>query len=219
MKRRPVALPLPGLDAAPRLNTPLSRATARAKARTEAPAPKPWLAVVLAIDTANRSGWALCAAGKQQEFGEADTLDALALQQIVRWAMREAQRLQMPLVLVLESHPWVGSLRAAQGLSAARERWLVTWRAAELPKTKVVLVTPGEWRRAVLGREWASAPRDEVRQQEQLVAAALVGEDVRGDEAAAILIARWASHSARVGRALGKQAVQASVRAWREASP
>lgn len=213
-RRAPVALTLPGIDAAPRTPTPTSRATSRPKGRYEAPAPKPWLAVVLGIDTANRSGWAVNAAGKQLEFGEADTLDAEALIQIVRWGKHVASRCEMPLVLALEVHPWVGRFRAAMGLSAARERWLVAWRAEEMPASRVVRVTPYDWRRAVLGKYWATAPRDVVRPQELQVAGAIVGEDVHDDEAPAILIAKWASHAQCVGRAIGKRATKESLGAW-----
>jgi hypothetical protein len=215
VRRRPVTLTLPGMDAAPRPPTPLSRATSAKKAR-EAPAPKPWQAVVLAVDTGNRAGWAVNVAGKQREFGEANSVDLDALRQIIRWARRLAKQAELPLVMVLEVHPWVGSLRVAQGLSAAKERWKVAWRCEELPDSKLVSVTPSEWRRAVLGKFWVKQPRAEVRKQELLVAEAYVGEKVRGDEAPALLIARWAMHAVSVGKVLGVRGREASMRAWRE---
>jgi hypothetical protein len=59
-----------------------------------------------------------------------------------------------------------------------------------------------------------SAPRAEVRAHEQEVARGLAGRVVGEDEAPAILIARWGAHAARVGKAIGKRASKASLRAW-----
>lgn len=179
----------------------------RSRARRSQPpaSATPWPCVVLAVDTGNRSGWSVRVAGQQREFGEADSFDMTALRQIIRWALLLGQRAGgLALVLVLEAHPWVGSLRVAEGLRAARERWLVAWRGEGLSNRKVVLVTPSEWRRAVLGKAWVRKRREIVRRQEQLVAAAMVGEGrVGGDEAAALLIGRWAAQSGRVGQKLG----------------
>jgi hypothetical protein len=160
---------------------------------------------VLAVDTATRSGWAVGAAVASQDevlcFGEADTLDSEALGQIVRWAWCNAQARRLPLVLVLEA-PFGGTVPMLLGLGAARERWMVAWRQAGLPNAQVVRVQPSEWRAQVLGRRWARAPRAQVRAHEQWTASGLVGERVRADEAAAILIARWASRAAKVGAVL-----------------
>lgn len=177
----------------------------RAKRSQPLASATPHRCVVLAVDTGNRSGWSVRVAGQQREFGEADSFDMAALRQIIRWAHLCAARAGgLPLVLVLEAHPWVGSLRVAEGLRAARERWLVAWRGEALSERKVVLVTPSEWRRAVLGKSWVRRRREEVRRQEQLVAAAMVGERVvGGDEAAALLIGCWAAQSGRVGQKLG----------------
>jgi hypothetical protein len=144
--------------------------------------------VALAIDTAELSGW--CAITGKDEFlafGEADTLDGPALRYIVRWAQSHADRRGLPLVLVLES-AWGGPAWVLLGLGAARERWLS--------------VQPSEWRARVLGKRWSKARREEVRAHEQAIAAATVSQPVRGDEAAAILIARWAMRCAKVARVL-----------------
>jgi len=217
MKRRSQAacgpLSLPGVDAAARAPTALSRATARQRGAVEAPAPMPWHCVVLAVDTAALSGWSVRVAGRQAEFGEVDTLDAAAVSHIVRWSIRKAERVGMPLVLVLEA-PWGGKPWVLVALGQARERWLCAWRQAEQPKAKVVRVKPNVWRGPVLGRQFANAKRAVVREQEQLIASAMVGEPVGGDEAAALLIGRWAERAAKVGEVIGKQARAASLRAW-----
>ncbi len=215
-RRRPQLQFLPGIPlegVSARAVTPLARATSRRATTTEAPAPRPWLAVVLGIDTARQSGWAISVSGRRVDSGECDTLDAASLTHVVRWAVDLGEVANLPVALVLEQ-PWGGDPRIVAALGAARERWLRAWRDADQAKARVVLVSPSTWRGPVLGRGWVSAPREQVRAQEQLVARALVGREVGGDEAAAVLIARWASHAGAVGRAIGKRASKASLRSW-----
>jgi hypothetical protein len=206
---------LPGVDVARALRavTPIARATARTRSRTEAPAPKPWLCVVLGVDTACTSGWCICVSGRRVDSGELDTLDPAELGRVVQWAVDLGAVGSLPVCLVLEA-PWGGTVATLVGLGAARERWQRAWRDAGQATGRVVRVKPSTWRAPVLGGHYVSAPRDETREQEQLVARAIVGRVVGADEAAAILIARWAAHAAPVGRAIGKRASAASLKAW-----
>lgn len=181
-----------------RTSRPRRRRAARKRAAASA---VPLRCVVLAVDTAARSGWAVLAGQDDYlAWGEADTLDPEALTYIVRWAAGQAQGRQLPLVLVLEQ-PWGGPMPVVLALGGARERWLCAWRGAGFAG-RVVSVQPAVWRAPVLGRGWARAPRGDVRAHEQGVAAMLVGERCRGDEAAAILIAKWAMRAAAVARVL-----------------
>jgi hypothetical protein len=101
------------------------------------------------------------------------------------------------------------------GLGAARERWLRAWRELATGHVgKVVTVQPGTWRAAVLGPQSIGMERDQVREQEQLVARAFVGRDVGPDEAPAILIGRWGAQAGELGKHLGKRAKAASLAAW-----
>jgi hypothetical protein len=174
----------------------------RAKRERPAASAMPLRCLVLGIDTAANSGWAI---GHGQDvylaYGEADTLDEPSLDYIVQWAVRQAVVLGLPLVLVLEA-PFGGGMRMLLGLGAARERWLAAWRRAGQPTSRAVFVQPAEWRAPVLGAYWARAPREEVRPHEQFVAGTIVGEAVRGDEAPAILVVRWAVRAAKVRRVL-----------------
>lgn len=223
--------------------TPLSRATARRGSRRfEAPAPMPWQCVVLAVDTARQSGWAIYCLGKLCEYGEVDTLHDATLAQIVQNALDyaagsvRAVPAAVPCVLVLEA-PFGGSVEVVAALGAARERWQLAWRQHEQAPGRIVRVQPSTWRGPVLGSEWIGANRYAVRAQELLIARAFVEQSNRRaieravagvtrvaplghDEAAAILIGRWAAHAAAVGRVIGKRAARASLRAWtRGATP
>lgn len=198
---------------AERMPTPLSRATATRSKLVEAPAPKPWQAAVLGVDTARISGWSIYVIGRLIASGELDTLDEATIDQVVRNAIERADEAKVPLVMVLES-AYGGSVDVISGLGVARERWLRPWRLNDQSPARVVRIQPGQWRGPVLGAYWVSQPRELVRPHEQLTAKALAGHDVGADEAPAILIGKWGSHSARVGHAIGKRAAKASLRAW-----
>jgi len=159
------------------------------------------------------SGWSLRVNDDQREFGECDTRDDAAVFQIVQWAVRTAVRSTMPLVLVLEHHPWAGTPMTLAGLGAARERWLVAWRAAGQPMGRHVKVTPAEWRACVLGPTWVRAKREAVRAEEKRIAEAMVEQPVGVDEAPALLIGRWAARAAKVGAALGMRTEGLEARA------
>lgn len=214
MMRRKQSNQLDLIACADRMPTALSRATASRSKLIEAPAPKPWLCAVLAIDTARRSGWSIATCGTVRESGEVDTLDEATIDQIVRSALDHAGHpANLPLVLVLESAHG-GSVNVQAGLGMARERWLRAWRMNEQSPTRVVRVQANTWRAAVLGSYWARQSREVVRPHEVLTAESIVKHPCGPDEAPAILIARWASHAARIGRAIGKRASKASLRAW-----
>ena len=187
------------------------------RTRTEPPAPQPWLAAVLAVDTAATSGWSVRIAGRQYEFGECDSKDACAVLEIVHWALKRAAQAKLPLVLVLE-RPWGGTLSTVAGLGRAHERWERAWRDLAQAESRIVRVHVAEWRAAVLGGHWVNAPRDQVRAYEQHVATIMVGQEVSGDEAPALLIGHWAATAARVGRAIGRRAADASRLAWKRRS-
>lgn len=194
------------------------RINARGKrTRTEAPAPQPWLCAVLAVDTATLSGWSIRVAGRQHEFGECDTTDPTAVLEIVQWACKRAAHAGLPLVLVLE-RPWGGTLATVEGLGKARERWERAWFDMSQSPRRIVRVHVSEWRAVELGGSWVSAPREQVRPYEQSVATIMVGQEVGGDEAPAILIGHWASRAARVGKAIGRRAVLASEQHWRRSA-
>lgn len=180
----------------------------RARRKREAASATPLPCTVLAVDTAARSGWAVIAGRDEYlAWGEADTLDGASLDYIVRWVAERAAARGEPLVLVLEA-PFGGPVPMVVALGGARERWLCAWRGRGLSQRQVVSVQPAEWRAPVLGRGWARAPRADVRAHEQGVAAMIVGSSVRADEAAAILIGRWAMRAAKVARVLPPSAAR-----------
>lgn len=188
---------------------------ARARRAKRAPVPPPtllaWRCVTLAVDTARISGWAIRSHTGLLWSGELDTHDAGEIDEIVALALRCAGT--APLVLVLE-RAWGKRTSTLIGLGMARERWRAAWQRAEQSPGRIVSVYPVTWRAKVLGKQWASAKRDDVRPRELAAARS----EARGqwsqigpDEAAAILISRWAMHSPAVGMVLPKRVREQSV--------
>lgn len=164
--------------------------------------------VVLAVDTARISGWALRLGPKLRYSGEVDTLHPEAVQRVCQLALdlTAAAYLTRRPVLVLES-PWGGRVNVLVALGQARERWLAAWAAVGMPRARVVSVQPSSWRARVLGRGAVRLDREAIRARERLSAQAEVAPGMRDaigpDEAAAILISRWAVRAPVVARMHG----------------
>lgn len=164
-----------------------------------------WRAVVLAVDTAKRSGWAVRVGAKLYASGECDTRDEAELDAIVRDAVFEhGMGVSLP-VLVLE-RAWGTRTNTLLALGAARERWEAAWRRVGMPASRIVHVYPARWRARVLGGGAHAMPREQVRPLELAAARNEVGPgvDVGPDEAAAILISKWAAWAPEVGKCLPK---------------
>lgn len=210
MKRRPVQL---GLVAVPARGDRLPARLVPARSRRSSPSPLPWACVVLGVDTAARSGWAIAVSGKRVDSGELSTLDTAELERVVRWAVDLGRVGGLRVVLVLEA-PWGGSVAVVAALGVARERWERAWRDAGQTVRRVVRVNPATWRAAVLGRGAIGLEREAVRALEQSVACRLVGRPLGPDESAAVLIARWGAQAGEVGKAIGVRGRKASMKQW-----
>lgn len=164
--------------------------------------------VVLAVDTARVSGWAIRYAHRLVYSGELDTYNACDIERVCMLAVNitRAAYLRRPPVLVLEA-PWGGRRGVLVALGMARERWLMAWAHSGVSRRRVVSVMPAQWRSRVLGRGAVRLERDEIRSREMLSARAEVAAHMRdrlgADEAAAILISRWAVRAPAVARLLG----------------
>jgi hypothetical protein len=179
------------------------------------PAPKPWEAVIVPVDAARMSGWAIGARGDLLESGEHDTerfpeLTLGVIERAVAWG----EHYDLPVVMVLE-FMWGGRVNATVGCAIACDRWRAAWRACGQARGRMGRVQPKQWRGPVLGTQWAHAQRDEVRPVEQRVACSIARRtNIGQDEAPAICMHYWASRAPMVGLLIGKVAAAASLRAW-----
>lgn len=155
-------------------------------------------AVIVAVDTAENSGWSLWEPGFLSSWGEINVLrDVEALDNLLAYAVSKAAALGVPCVLVLEQ-PFAGNEQGQY-----RGTWKSAFVRAGGKANRIVGVYPPTWRTRVLGGGWGSKPRDEVRPFEQLVAKRIAyGATLRPDEAAAVCIGLWAIHAGEVGQKL-----------------
>ena len=164
--------------------------------------------VVLAVDTARVSGWAIRLEHRLKYSGELDTLDAHELDMVcaLTASVSRTAYCQHRPILVLEK-PWGGRVQTQVALGMARERWLQAWDRAGQSHTRLVSVNPSTWRSRVLMRGAHALPRDEVREHERLSAQAEVGAHITlgEDERTAVLISKWAAFSQPVAKLCGKE--------------
>jgi len=172
------------------------------------PSALPWPCVVLGVDTARRSGWAVRCRGVLRYSGEVDTTRAANVREVIELAGQVADAARLPLVLVLE-RAYGGKAFVLVALGQARERWLGPWVELGYRRSHVVSVLPATWRARVLGRQHAIARREEVRAVEMQAArrmvAVMLTDELGADEAAAILISHWATYAGEVGAVLGER--------------
>ena len=173
--------------------------------------PKPHACVVLAVDPAKVSGWAIVARapGTASELAcgcnTARTADAR--RRAAESAFAAAFIAGLPLVVCAErwsSHGAFGGARTQRGLGAAWGRWAEALEIAGVPKRRIVRVYAQTWAGAILsagGRGWT-------RERREAASIAYVkrrfGIECGADEAAAVCLGVYGMHCAEVAAALPK---------------
>ncbi|HEX6239979.1 MAG TPA: hypothetical protein VFZ61_03760 [Polyangiales bacterium] len=153
--------------------------------------------VVLAVDTAQVSGWCLMIRGLYVSSLQFDVLKhPTLLEEVCRNGLELGRVNGLPVVLVYEK-PFFGT-----GQGQYIGAWKAAWVAAGGVKTRFVGVYPAQWRARVLGSHYASAERATVRPVERRVAAQIAHRECGADEAPAVCIARWGSHAGDVYKKL-----------------
>jgi len=183
-----------------------------AKRRRQPPAPEPYRAAILAVDTAEVSGWALWQCGELVGWGEIAMMDPRANPSALKQCcevVEGAAALGIDAVLVYEQ-PFRGTNQGQW-----RGNWKAAWGVAGGSSRRVVGVYPATWRARVLGRGMHAARREVVRPVERAVATAIAGArpgDIGPDAAPAICIGAWAVRAPQVGAKLPKRAKPAERR-------
>jgi hypothetical protein len=163
-------------------------------------------AVLLAVDSARRSGWALYSRGHLVRYGECNSRTPLERAEVVSDALRHAGALELPVGLVLEV-PYGGPLKTLLSLAETAALWRDTWIGYEQHPRRVIDVLATEWRERLFGV--GSMPRDAARRLEQLTAQRIVATstlrhapELGGDSVAAICLGYVARSSAALQTAL-----------------
>lgn len=159
------------------------------------PSVLPHAAVILAVDTARRSGWSLWILGQLLRWGETDVLVERSVIQLCAVAIEQGRRQSLPVFLVLEN-PFRG---ANQG--QYRGNWKAAFVQAGGSVKRIIGVNPSTWRARVLGGRASRAKREAVRAQEQAVAKWWTKTRAIGpDAAASVCLGAWARLCGEIGR-------------------
>jgi hypothetical protein len=161
---------------------------------------EPLTAVVLAVDQARTSGWALRQSLQVLAIGTTTT--ARQRHDACRLAIERSVSAQLPALLVLEDHEDTAkhalrrrndeapkaNAKSILSLGAQAGRWRESWELAG--GHHVVTVKPRVWRAAVLGK-YPHAGRSEWKRLAQQWASA-TRRGLSEDEAEALAISHWA---------------------------
>jgi hypothetical protein len=172
--------------------------------------------VVLAIDTAQRSGWAVYVCGELVSSGEVDVLDPSKSTDECGVSGWDADRVCLhALWEVAFSLDWDAPYSEAVLVferpfrGTTQGQWIGAWKAAWARlgghKRRMVGVYPSSWRARVLGPGWSRALRDDVRRAERSLAQSIAGRYVGPDEATAVLIGRWGVRAGETAAVLPKR--------------
>ena len=184
-----------------------SKRKPRAKKAKPPPSFRPWACVVLAVDEGACSGWAVWVKGKLASHGEFNIYTEKGVREVVR-VVETAKSFGalhgIPWVAIFEL-PWGGNM--GLGTTKAEGYWTFPLRNAQLPLARIGHVYPATWRARTLASGMHAARRVIVKAHEVEVASKLTKRSEMGeDQAAAILIGKWATQAGEVGEMLPKNA-------------
>lgn len=172
------------MTAAPRARRPGKRRPPiiihrRKQAARLPPLPTPLDAVLVAIDSAKRSGFATYARGDVHRYGEVDATRPAERARVIDDAVSLAYRLGIPCGLVIEV-PWGGYTATVVSLVQTAQSWRGTWAAHGQDESRCIERTASDWRQVLFGSR--SMPRAQARMLEGAYARQVVERQVGSPE-------------------------------------
>jgi len=138
------------------------------------PTSRPLAAVLVALDSAKRTGYATYVLGRLWDYGEVNARVPAERSRVFADAIQAAYLRQVPVGVVLEV-PWGGYVQVALSLHATALAWRESWLATGFRLEQFVERTAGEWRRAF---GWSGLPRAQVRMYEAALAEQVIARDL-----------------------------------------
>lgn len=164
------------------------------------PLARPLDAVIVALDAAKRTGWAVYVRGVLHAFGDADSRKHDERGQVIAIGLRVAEMLRVPCGMLIET-PYGGYTAVVLSLTETKALWREDWTRMTGTPDRCIDRTAGEWRRGLFGR--GNMPREQARALELQLAKRIVARDlpgvpltaIDGDSAAAICIGSTVTHA------------------------
>lgn len=163
-----------GARTARRRRPPMIIHRARGPARS-APTATPLAAVLVAIDSAKRSGYATYIAGRLWDYGEVNARHDAERARVFTDAIGAAYMRGLPVGVVLEV-PWGGYQTAALSLHATACDWRRSWVGTGQPGDRMLERTVGQWRRELFGGR--TLAREQARRLEAVLADQVVAREL-----------------------------------------
>lgn len=167
--------------------------------------------IILGIDPARRSGWAITRDYAYLQHGLATTATHRAY--AIKTARELAAVYETPLIVIGERWQggWAkgrGHARTISGVGAQWGRWQEALEAAGIPKRRILRVGQSTWRARVIGGRVAR--KTEEWDRVMVASAKALYPDLafywlKPDEAAALLICRWGTRAPEVQAVLPKK--------------
>jgi hypothetical protein len=159
--------------------------------------------VVLGLDTATCSGWAIRDRGKLIVYGEHNLYTEIGLietekviAECIASSYHDRPTRARPIVVVSE-RSWGGHM--GRGETKAFGYWLHALLSQRIPYRRIVQAYPSQWRAVVLPKGGATAEREDVRRAEQALAIELTNDpNIGGDASAAVLISLWGAKAGEI---------------------
>jgi len=139
------------------------------------PTRTPLDAVLVAIDSAKRSGYATYIAGRLWDYGEVNARLDAERARVFSDAIGAAYMRGLPVAALLEV-PWGGYQSAALSLHATARDWRRSWFVTGQPDEHLVERTVGQWRRQLFGGR--TLPREQARRLEAAYAEQVIARDL-----------------------------------------
>lgn len=147
------------------------------------PTRTPLDAVLVALDSAKCTGYAIYIRGRLHHYGEVNARMPIERAAVFTEAIHAATMRGLPIGVVLEV-PWGGYQSAALSLHATATAWRETWFVTGQPVEHMIERTAGEWRRVLFGGGGSgrgggrALPRAQARHLERVLAEQVVERDL-----------------------------------------
>jgi hypothetical protein len=138
------------------------------------PTSSPLAAVLVALDSAMRTGYGTYVAGRLWDYGEINARKPAERARVFSDAIQAGYLRNIPVGVVIEV-PWGGYQSTALSLHATAAAWRETWLLTGLPTERCIERTAGEWRRKLFGRQY---PREQARRFEAALASRIALADL-----------------------------------------
>lgn len=159
---------------------------------------------IIAIDPGKKSGASLFLHGKFSAAWQVGN-KAAERQDVLLHCCHKATEAELPIVVVMESWPYIGSIRTAIGLGKAAGRWLEQAELQGIPQRRIIEINVNVWRKGVYGVLHNRIGKEAWKAQAVSQAHIRFGQRLEEDAAEAAMMGLYATMSEEVEEVVPKR--------------